>query len=186
MKAVMISGVPGTGKTTLGYRLALHFGIDKVLSMDVVKNVVKGFTSPSAAPHLFRDSHEAYAHDGKAMIDGYLMHAAAVNALLIPTINQLKDSIVIAEGVTLHAEFANELAIQGHEVRHLNLWLPRENLTERYAQKSKLRPDAWTMNLDRIMEIQTYLLETSDSNIHSDGVSATLEKAVTVIEDLFN
>ena len=45
---ILLGGVPGTGKTTLAYQLALHFHIDKVISLDVLKETSKRFISTEA------------------------------------------------------------------------------------------------------------------------------------------
>jgi 2-phosphoglycerate kinase len=182
MKIIMLCGVPGTGKTTMAYKLALALKIDKVLSMDVLKNAARAFMNPADHPYLFVDSHRAYAVEGHAMIESYLAHSAAANQLLLKTLAHTKDNLIIAEGVTLHADFAKTLA--NHDVLYINLTLAEPALRARYREKSKLRPDAWSDNLPRILEIQEYLTAISPRNLDNihDG---TLRKVVNLYEKHF-
>ena len=38
-KLILLGGIPGVGKTTIAYRLASIYKIDKVLIIDILKNV---------------------------------------------------------------------------------------------------------------------------------------------------
>lgn len=45
-KLILLGGVPGTGKTTLAYKLALALKIDKVISIDILKAMLKTSKEP--------------------------------------------------------------------------------------------------------------------------------------------
>lgn len=40
---IFLGGIPGTGKTTLAYHLATKYRIDKVLSLDIMKSILKEY-----------------------------------------------------------------------------------------------------------------------------------------------
>ena len=74
-KLILLGGVPGVGKTTIAYELARTYKIDKVLSIDVLKNVIKRFISKEDEPYLYTTTHEAYTLDNLEIVDGYKRHS---------------------------------------------------------------------------------------------------------------
>ena len=42
-KLILLGGIPGVGKTTIAYELARIYKIDKVLSIDILKNIIKKY-----------------------------------------------------------------------------------------------------------------------------------------------
>ena len=40
-KLILLGGIPGVGKTTIAYELARTYKIDKVISIDILKNVMQ-------------------------------------------------------------------------------------------------------------------------------------------------
>jgi pantothenate kinase-related protein Tda10 len=53
-KLVIISGCPGTGKSTFGMSLALEQGILKCISTDTVRAVMRSYVPESISPPLHR------------------------------------------------------------------------------------------------------------------------------------
>lgn len=53
-KLILISGCPGTGKSTFGMSLALEQGILKCISTDTVRAVMRSYVPESISPALHR------------------------------------------------------------------------------------------------------------------------------------
>ena len=73
-KIIFIAGVPGIGKTTLSYQLALHYHIDKVISLDVIKEAAKTFIPNINDPYLNSTTHESYKIENISPIAGFIKH----------------------------------------------------------------------------------------------------------------
>lgn len=56
-KLILISGGPGTGKSTFGMSLALEQGILKCISTDTVRAVMRSYVPDSISPPLHRSSY---------------------------------------------------------------------------------------------------------------------------------
>jgi 2-phosphoglycerate kinase len=59
-KLILISGGPGTGKSTFGMSLALEQGILKCISTDTVRAVMRSYVPESISPPLHRSSYGEY------------------------------------------------------------------------------------------------------------------------------
>lgn len=62
-KLILISGCPGTGKSTFGMSLALEQGILKCISTDTVRAVMRSYVPESISPPLHRSSYAPAADD---------------------------------------------------------------------------------------------------------------------------
>mmetsp|Transcript_60442 Transcript_60442/g.89663 ORF Transcript_60442/g.89663 Transcript_60442/m.89663 type:complete len:269 (+) Transcript_60442:65-871(+) len=58
-KLILISGCPGTGKSTFGMSVALDQGILKCISTDTVRAVMRSFVTKEVSPALHRSSYAA-------------------------------------------------------------------------------------------------------------------------------
>ena len=58
-KLILISGCPGTGKSTFGMSVALQEGILKCISTDTIRAVMRSFVPPAVSPALHRSSYAA-------------------------------------------------------------------------------------------------------------------------------
>jgi hypothetical protein len=56
-KLILISGSPGTGKSTFGMSLALEQGILKCISTDTVRAVMRSYVPEDISPPLHRSSY---------------------------------------------------------------------------------------------------------------------------------
>jgi len=62
-KLILISGAPGTGKSTFGMSVALEQGILKCISTDTVRAVMRSYVPESISPPLHRSSYEYSSDD---------------------------------------------------------------------------------------------------------------------------
>ncbi|MBQ7104533.1 MAG: AAA family ATPase [Bacilli bacterium] len=186
-KLILLGGVPGVGKTTIAYELARTYKIDKVLSIDVIKNVIKKFISNKQEPYLYTTTHEAYTLENLNIVDGYKKHSQILNKYVIDILDTFKnEKIIILEGATLTKEIIKDL--KDFQVYYFNLYLENEsNLIERYESKLKIRKGRWIENIDKIKEINKYLLNQNCINIKAENIKETLKEIRRYIdEDLCN
>ena len=56
---VLIGGAPGTGKSTVATQVAHRLGITRIVSSDVVRQVMRGVIAPEVLPQIHTSSFEA-------------------------------------------------------------------------------------------------------------------------------
>ena len=105
-KLILIGGVPGTGKSTIAYHLALKLKVDKVLSTDMVKIFTKTYCK-NIDKYLFTTTHEAYKLENLSIIDGYRKHSKVINEQVLKVLDNIKDKVIIIEGSTLNKDLLN-------------------------------------------------------------------------------
>ena len=99
---IFIAGVPGTGKTTLSYQLALHYHIDKVISLDVIKEAVKTYIPKITDEYLNSTTHESYKIENLTPVEGFIKHCKHVQEYLLDILPHFtNDAIIIIEGAQL-------------------------------------------------------------------------------------
>lgn len=161
-KIIFISGVPGTGKTTLAHKIAIKYKIDKVVSLDIIKLSIKMFVNDD---YINTTTHEAYKIENLSVIDGFIKHCNIINSYFVDIIKKIKDNVLIVEGATITKEFINNF--KEYECYHINLNVDdKEMLISRYKEKLKLRKSNWIENIDVIMEINEYLKNSFKNNIN--------------------
>ena len=162
-KIIFLGGIPGTGKTTLAYKLALKYKIDKVISLDILKTILKEYEDNT---YINTTTHEAYKIDDLSVVDGFLKHSNIINEYFYKFIQKFNDKVMIVEGATITKEFT--LLFLDDEVCYINLIVEeKEELVRRYQEKMKLRKSKWLDNIDNILEINDYLIGQADKNINS-------------------
>lgn len=180
-KLILIGGVPGTGKTTIAYHLALTLKIDKVLSTDMIKLFTKTYCK-NYDKYLYTTTHEAYKLENLSIIDGYLKHSKVINDQVLKVLDNIKDKVIIIEGSTLNRDLLNIIDKDKYEFVYLNLTLPIEDLKKRYKLKSKLRKSNWLENITIIEEISNYLLK-DNINILNNDIDKTLERIIKYVKE---
>lgn len=171
-KLILLGGVPGTGKTTIAYKLALKFKIDKVISTDLIKAFAKTYDF-GFDRYVFTTTHEAYKIDGLSVVEGYLKHSKKINDMVLGILNNIADSVIIVEGSTINKSFVDELDKDKYNIIYFNLCTSKNNLIKRYKLKETLRKSNWIDNINKIDEIARFL-----SNDNLNIVNNDLEKVV--------
>ncbi len=181
-KLILLGGVPGTGKTTLAYALALKLGIDKVVSVDMIKAFTKSYKD-SFGKYVFTTTHEAYKLEDISVIEGFLKHSEAINEIILNVINNIKDNVIIIEGSTLNKEFVREIDKDKYEIVYINLTLSTDELLKRYKKKEKLRKSNWIENIKNIEEINEYL-KVDNFNIINENLEETIDRIVNYVKEV--
>lgn len=171
-KLILLGGVPGTGKTTVAYNLALKLKIDKVISVDLLKMFAKTYNT-IFDKYILTTTHEAYKLENLSVIDGYLKHSLKMNEVVLNVLNNIKDNVVIIEGCTINKDFIEKIDKSKYDVVYFNLCLPTKDLIKRYEIKSKLRKSNWIENIENINKISEFLYKDNNNIINYD-----LEKSV--------
>lgn len=180
-KLILIGGVPGTGKTTVAYGLALELGIDKVVSVDMIKAMTK--TYPDLfGPYVFTTTHEAYKLEGVSVIEGFLKHSEEINKITLDVVGNMKDNVILIEGATINKEIFKFIDKEKYEVVLINLDLKKEDLIHRYEMKNKIRKGKWLENIDVIWEIRDYLIQ-DNFNVCNDNLDETVERIVCYVKE---
>ena len=175
-KIILLGGVPGVGKTTIAYKLALKMQIDKVISIDIIKQILTHFITRKKEPYLYTTTHESYLLENTSIIDGYLKHSNIVNSYVCKLIENFKDNILIIEGATVNCDMIDLFDNKKYEIIYINIYANEDELIKRYDEKSKIRKGRWKENIKIIKIINNYLKENSEINIENNNFNLTVER----------
>ena len=183
-KIILLGGVPGVGKTTIAYSLALKLKIDKVISIDSVKQILMNFISKEKEPYLYTTTHESYLLENKSIIEGYLKHSKIINSYVCKIIEKFKDNILIIEGATVNTEMIDLFDNTKYKVLYINLYTNENELQKRYKEKSKIRKGKWANNLEIIKKIDIYLRKNGKINIENSKLNLTIERIEKYVKEI--
>lgn len=156
---ILIGGVPGTGKTTLSYYLASKLECDKVINLDVTKNILLAYGIGSEDKYFKSTTHESYLIENLDPVDGFIKHCESFQMRLMEFIDSFKDeNILIIEGAQLTPDFIGYFPPNEYQVFYFNLYSEtKKMLMNRYDKKLRIRHYPWKENIDVILKIQDYL-----------------------------
>lgn len=168
-KLILISGCPGTGKSTFGMSLALEQGILKCISTDTVRAVMRSYVPGSISPPLHRSSYASSTEDGsddpvKSWIETCRVLDSSVEGLVDDAIQ--RGVSLVLEGVNLEpsrkyidkftaagGSACGVLLVVSKEEVHKNLLLKRGFMTGNTgAEEKKLK------SFDRVRLIQDEMI----------------------------
>lgn len=171
-KLILISGCPGTGKSTFGMSLALEQGILKCISTDTVRAVMRSYVPESISPPLHRSSYEYASEDGtddavKSWIETCKVLDSSVDGLVDDAIQ--RGVSLVLEGVNIKpsnkwidkftaagGSACGVLMMVSNEETHKNLLLKRGFMTGNTgAEEKKLK------SFDRVRLIQDEMIRSA-------------------------
>ena len=99
---LVLGGAPGVGKSTISTRLAVRFGITRIVTTDTIREVLRTVIPPSVLPELHVSTYESVGTGGDP-VGVYLRQARVVGGALVAVARRLltERRSVIVEGVHL-------------------------------------------------------------------------------------
>jgi 2-phosphoglycerate kinase len=119
---VCLGGAPGVGKSTLATRLALRLGVNRVITTDAIREVLRTVVPPAVLPELHVSTYEQVDHEegDRAVLTSFKRQARAVAAATAAVARRLaaEGRSTIVEGVHVlpgeirrHLEGTPEVAV---------------------------------------------------------------------------
>jgi len=174
-KLILISGCPGTGKSTFGMSLALEQGILKCISTDTVRAVMRSYVPESISPPLHRSSYASASDDGtdnpvKTWIETCKVLDSSVEGIVDDAIQ--RGVSLVLEGVSIQPSrkwidkftaaggtACGVLLVVSNEATHKNMLLKRGFMTgNKGAEEKKLN------SFDRVRLIQDEMIRSAKEN----------------------
>ena len=99
---LVLGGAPGVGKSTVSTRLAVRFGITRIVTTDTIREVLRTVIPPSVLPELHVSTYES-VRTGSDPAEAFLRQARVVGGALVAVTRRLltERRSAIVEGVHL-------------------------------------------------------------------------------------
>ena len=199
---VLVGGCTGTGKSTVAAELALRLDIGRILSTDILRDVVRLFVSEQVAPELHVSTYDAWRAldhpgitDGKQhsrLIGGFRAQsdrlAATVDAVIERSVTERV--AIIIEGIHIHPEYHLCVAKDEAVVIPLLVTNPSaEKLKQHFLRRGEVAPSRgatrYLKNFSSIWQIQDYLIGEAQRCgvpiIPNTDLDDTLRRVIAVI-----
>ncbi|HLP79914.1 MAG TPA: AAA family ATPase [Acidobacteriota bacterium] len=153
---VMIGGMPGSGKSTIGQDIACALGIEELIHTDTLKTLrkVAGVADVSVAP-----SHSAGRVLGVDDFAGYAVHSTAYGLLFNEIAQYSCDKKILIEGVQCSPALYDSLP--GKKIGFYLTCPPvlrRERLQQKMYKRTGAKP-LWLEHFDTICSLDRHLLQ---------------------------
>lgn len=192
--AIFLSGVPGTGKTTLAMKLAERLKIDQVVSTDTIRFVLRSVSDESKNPILFGVSHDSWRYFGEKNAQniwkGFSAHCEFIFPVMVYMINKSFEEgrSIIFEGVHITPAFLKGLDF--FNIFSFFISVSEDSvLRERYLMKNASRSiphNGWEKNFDVIRFIEHKILEEKncfDKVIENKDVLESINQILEAINE---
>ncbi|KAG7371834.1 2-phosphoglycerate kinase [Nitzschia inconspicua] len=170
---ILISGSPGTGKSTFAMSVALDQGILKCISTDTIRATMRSFVSPDISPALHRSSF-AEAFEGDDPVRSW----RETCSVLLPSVEGLiadaikRGTSIVVEGVHVvpHNEFIHKWEEAGGVAVGVLLQVRNEEKHKRQLRKRGVMTgvveaeEAKIAAFDRIRAIQEEMMRLAKEN----------------------
>ncbi|MEW5304223.1 MAG: hypothetical protein WDW36_006848 [Sanguina aurantia] len=189
---VLLCGTSGSGKSTLAAILAARLGIQRVVSTDSVRHMLRSFTTAEADPLL--DGLASRGGEGgltphERVIKGYKAQCEVVVEHLLPLLEccQARQQSMVVEGVHLSINFVVQLMKRFPAVLPFLVYIKAESRhVERMAVRAKymtLDPhkNKYIKNMGNIRWIQDYLVRKSDKHLIPKVENTNIDRSVGII-----
>lgn len=192
MKFYFISGIPGSGKSTVSKKLAEALGIYQVVSTDAIRAIVQRYHNKEEFPELFESSYNVYKHapegENNPVVWGFFRQAElmkpGVKGLFKREVAENQD--LILEGVHLIPGYYH--VPEGVEFHHILITVSdkekyRKQILGQGIERSKEKINA----ADYCLEFQDYLIDCAKrfNKFHQEtnGRNERDSRPVTIIEN---
>jgi len=202
---LLLGGTSGVGKSAIAVEVARRLGIDRVLSTDSIRQIMRIMTSPQLVPALYGSSYDAWRQLPRAedrlprVIEGFRAQAGAVSvgirASLDRTIAESANLVIDGVSIVPGAIDLDTYTGSAHVITLLVATLDEDALRQRFVaraggQKRRLA-DRYLENIAGILEIQRHLIEQAhrhavpviDNVTFESSVRAVIDAATTTLRD---
>ena len=170
---LLLGGATGAGKTSLGLEVAHRLGIQRVLSTDSIRQIMRIMLSEELVPAIHRSSYEAgegESASGDPVIAGFRAQAATVAVGVRAMMDRAvaESSSMILDGVSIVPGMIDFGAYEhtAHVIFLVVATLSAEAYRNRFAARERdevRRPQhRYAEHLERILRIQEHFLELAD------------------------
>lgn len=179
---VLIGGATGSGKSTVSSDIAYRMEIARIQSTDMMREIIRAYLTPQAAPTLAYSSFEAWhglpeqpdtgdSDDESPIIAGFLSQFYCMKPALEAAINRAAQEHhdLIIEGVHIVPTML-DLDRVTSKAMVVPLMLAvmqkkalRKQLKRRGREKTERQAGRYLQHLDDIWELQSYLLSEADN-----------------------
>ncbi|MFP5331626.1 MAG: zeta toxin family protein [Acidimicrobiia bacterium] len=188
---VLIGGATGVGKSTVATKLAARLDINRMVTTDIIRHIMRGFLSPSEAPEIHRSSFES---DGD-IVQGAISQASTVSRgateLISRMVTERKD--VIVEGVhlvpgifpegwleSLRAEAVVVQVLLVLDDPHVH----RSHFLHRLENEHGRDAGRYLRHFDAIRQVQSHLVALAAKHAISTIDARSLDDAIQAVVDL--
>jgi 2-phosphoglycerate kinase len=173
---LLLGGAAGAGKTSLGHEVAHRLGIQRVVSTDAIRQVMRIMLSPALVPAIHVSSYNAHqvvaerATGDDPVVDAFRVQATTVSVGARAMMDRAvaENRSMILEGVSVVPGLIDLERYRGlaHVIFLLVASLDEDAFSTRFAARAKNAvgrpPHRYIENLDSILRIQEYLLELAE------------------------
>jgi 2-phosphoglycerate kinase len=173
---LLLGGAAGSGKTSLGHEVAHRLGIQRVVSTDAIRQVMRIMLSPALVPAIHVSSYNAHqvvaerATGDDPVVEGFRVQATTVSVGVRAMMDRAvaENRSMILEGVSVVPGLIDLERYRGlaHVIFLLVASLDEDAFSTRFAARAKSAvrrpPHRYIENLDSILRIQEYLLELAE------------------------
>lgn len=171
---IVLSGAPGTGKSTLATRLAVRLNITRVITTDTIRDVLRTVIPTNVLPELHRSTFETIDPVAVEPFNGFIRQCTAVGSAATAVAQRLADEhrSVVLEGVHM-LPGATTIDLSQHRaapivVERLIVQTEIERHTELLQRRLTSEPHRGghrhVAHLDSIRLIQQRLIKEANSN----------------------
>jgi len=190
--AILIGGATGVGKSTISTEIAFRLGIRSIIGTDTIREVMRKMIAPDLLPDIHVSSFLASeAVNPPAEVDpllyGFRMQVKHVSTGIAAVLERSRREgfNALIEGIHVVPGFVD---LRGNEFMYLITVPDRDYLEAHFYERARysLRdPRKYIENIDRIMEIQNYLIKLARKHGVPIVENVELEKTVgRVISDV--
>ncbi len=172
---LLLGGATGSGKTSLAVEVAHRLDVQRVISTDSIRQVMRIMLSPDLVPAIHASSYDAYrvigpvAEEEDPVIAGFEAGAkivsvgvrAMIERAIAENTSMVIDGVSIVPGLLDFHRYHQDAHIVFLLVANLDEQAYRRRFEAR-AQSSQRAPHRYLRNLKSILRIQDHLLELAD------------------------
>jgi len=174
---LIIGGSTGVGKTSLSIEIAHRLGINKIISTDDIRQMMRLMFSQELMPYLYSSSYEAWksinfpiAKNVDPVIEGYNQQSLRINVGIRAIIERsiVENEHIIINGIHCIPGFLNleDYIDKAYILLVIITYFNKDDYKNRFKQRFRQSPrrklQKYLDNFENIWKIQNYLYDLAD------------------------